>query len=216
MRSSFGAHHGPQADVLLGTGAYQFAGKSYGSSVHAQVVKDTCVACHMSLPKGRYSLSPEVGGHSFRVLGEVHEEELANTSACVSCHKGIKQVRGQEIFDLKAKADYDNDGTVEPVQQEVRGLLDIFVNTKGTGLLQTVNPPMFRKDTKATFESLSADWAGSTSGQWSAVQIAALYNYRLILEDRSQGVHNATYTIQVLYDTLEALTGTDTSSRRPK
>jgi len=216
VRSPFGAHHGPQADMIVGTGAYQFPGKTYGSGVHGLVVNNTCVACHMALPQGRYALSPEVGGHSFNVLGEVHENEVANVAACVSCHKDIKQVPGTEIFDIKAKADYDNDGTVEPLQQEVEGLLEVFVNRQGSGLLQKTNPPMYKKDAKGTFASLSADWAGATEGQWTQVQMAALYNYKLVLEDRSLGVHNSVYTIQVLYDTIEALTGTDTSSRRPK
>jgi cytochrome c551/c552 len=216
VRSSWGAHHGPQADVLLGTGAYQYPGKSYGTSPHALIVQDTCVACHMALPTGRYGLSPELGGHSFNIAGEVHENELVNLSACVACHKDMRQIAGTELFGLKAKADYDNDGNVESVQQEIRGLLEVFVNERGTGLLQKTDPPMFKRDAKGTFESVGADWAGAPSGQWTAAQIAALYNYKLILEDRSLGVHNATYTIQVLYDTIESLTGMDTSSRRPR
>jgi hypothetical protein len=45
--------------------------------------------------------------------------------------------------------------------------------------------------------------------------MAALYNYKLIVEDRSRGVHNATYTIQVLYDTLKALDPKYDDSLRP-
>jgi len=35
------------------------------------------------------------------------------------------------------------------------------------------------------------------------------------VEDRSRGVHNATYTIQVLYDTLKALDPKYDDSLRP-
>jgi hypothetical protein len=44
--------------------------------------------------------------------------------------------------------------------------------------------------------------------------MAALYNYKFVLEDRSRGMHNAPYTIQILYDSLKALDpGFDTSAR---
>ncbi|MBA7528418.1 hypothetical protein ES705_20601 [subsurface metagenome] len=39
-------------------------------------------------------------------------------------------------------------------------------------------------------------------------------NYKYVLEDRSLGVHNAAYAIQILYDTIESLDpGFDTSNR---
>jgi hypothetical protein len=217
IRSHFGPHHGPQANVMAGSGAYEFPGKRYSSSVHLNVVEDTCVDCHMALPEGRYSLSPDVGGHSFNVLGEVHEEEKANITGCVACHADIEQVPGTEIFDIKAAADYDNDGTVEPVQAEVQGLLDYFVNANGTGLLQNTNPPMYKRDATATFHDLGSGWANSRNGDWSEAEVAALFNYKLIVEDRSLGVHNTKYTIQVLYDTIEALRpGSGTGARRPR
>jgi hypothetical protein len=217
ISSHFGGHHGPQANMLAGSGAFEFPGRTYSSSVHLRVVKDTCVACHMALPEGRYSLSPNVGGHSFNVLGEVHEEEKANTTGCLACHADIKQVPGQEIFDKTADADYDNDGTIEPLQAEVQGVLDYFVNEKGTGLLQNTNPPMFKKDAKASFHDLGSGWANSRNGDYTEAQVAALFNYKMIVEDRSLGVHNAKYTIQVLYDSIEALRpGSGTSARRPR
>ncbi len=215
IRPTWGAHHGPQADVIKGANAWQFAGKEYSNSPHGSVVKDGCVACHMSLPKGRYSFSPALGGHSFNVLADVHEQEKANNSGCLACHKDLAQVPGTNLFNIKAKADYDHDGAVEPVQKEVQGLLDAFVNEKGTGYLQTINPPMFKKDAKATFLTLSAGWAAPQQGQWSEDQVAALYNYKFFVEDRSLGVHNATYTIEVLYDSLKALDPKWDDSLRP-
>lgn len=215
IRPTWGPHHGPQADVINGTNAWQFAGKEYSSSVHGAVVKDGCVACHMSLPEGRYGFSPSLGGHSFNVVADVHELEKANNSGCVACHTDMAQVPGTNLFNIKAKADYDRDGAVEPLQKEVQGLLDTFVNEKGTGYLQTTNPPMFKKDAKASYPTLSAGWAAPQVGQWSEAQVAALYNYKFILGDRSRGVHNAIYTIEVLYDSLKALDPKWDDSLRP-
>ncbi len=214
VSSHWGAHHGPQSDVVNGTNAWEFPGKRYSSSPHKDVISDGCVSCHMALPDGRYGFSPELGGHSFNIVGEVHEAGKVNLSACAQCHQGVEQVRGTEFFSIKAKADYDHDGTVEPVQMEVQGLLDALVNKNGTGYLQAMNPPMFAKDATATVEGMK--WAGSRSGQWSEEQMAALYNFKLFVEDRSRGVHNATYTIQVLYDTLKALDPRLDDSLRPR
>lgn len=109
--------------------------------MHASVIGDTCNQCHMTLAEGRYGLSAEVGGHSFNVGGEVHHAEKLNTAACVDCHEDIKQVQGKDIFDKKADDDYDNDGTVEPLQAEVEGILEYFVNDRGNGYLQRLSPP---------------------------------------------------------------------------
>jgi hypothetical protein len=205
VSSHWGAHHGPQSDIVNGTNAFQHPDKSYSSSPHKLVIKDGCVSCHMALPEGRYSFSPELGGHSFNIEGEVHEAGKLNVSSCSGCHKDIKQVRGKEIFDIKAKADYDQDGTTEPVQAEVEGLLEAFVNENGTGYLQNLNPPMYNRQ---------GGWAGSKEGSWNVEEMAALYNYKMILEDRSKGVHNTTYVIQILYDSLKALDpGLDDSLR---
>jgi hypothetical protein len=99
---------------------------------------------------------------------------------------------------------------------EVQGLLDALVNENGTGFLQKTNPPMFKRDAKADFHELGSGWAGSRSGSWTEAQMGALWNYKLIVEDRSRGVHNATYTIQVLYDTLKALDPRLDDSLRPR
>lgn len=208
VSSHFGAHHGPQADVISGTNAYENPNKSYSSSPHSIVLKNGCVDCHMYLPEGRYSLSPEVGGHSFNIGGEVHGAEKLNIKACAACHEGIKQVSGEEIFALKAKADYDSDGRVEYFQEEVHGLLELLVNhNNGSGLLQRLNPPMYKAN---------GSWNAVKSGERSLAQMAALWNYKFFEEDRSLGVHNGVYTIQVLMDTIEALDSSFNMSARPR
>jgi len=130
VSSHWGAHHGPQSDIVNGTNAYEYPGKRYSSSPHKDVLPDGCVTCHMSLPEGRYSFSPEVGGHSFNIVGEVHESEKVNVSGCIGCHEGIKQLPGTDMFDIKAKADYDRDGTVE-AGSEGLGLRRVWGNAPG-------------------------------------------------------------------------------------
>jgi len=178
----------------------------------------------MSLPDGRYAFSPEVGGHSFNIGGEVHEAEKLNTSGCIACHAGLAQAVGGSawskaggagviwlekpaVFKIIAKEDFDQDGAKEPVQDEVQGLMDKLVNQSGTGLLQRLSPPFYNA-------------AGAYIGNQSTVtrpieQVAALYNYKFVLEDRSRGVHNATYTFEILYDTISILDPSFNASRRP-
>jgi hypothetical protein len=204
---SWGAHHGPQADMLAGTNAYEFPGKKYSSSVHGALPNANCVTCHMNLPSGRYSLTPSVGGHSFRIAGEVHENHKVNTAGCTTsgCHGSIDQVKGTHFFDKKAAQDYDGDGKLETVQEEVQGLLEKFVNDKGSGLFQTMKEPMY--DQKRKFIN--------TKTQYPVEAVAALYNYKFVLEDRSNGVHNMTYAVQILMDSLKALDKNFDDSKRP-
>lgn len=204
---SWGAHHGPQADMLAGTNAYEFPGKKYASSAHAVLPSANCVTCHMSLPSGRYSLAPSIGGHSFRIAGEVHEEQRVNTAGCTmsGCHGAMEQLAGSHFFNQKAAQDYDGDGKVETVQEEIQGLLERFVNPKGNGVLQTMKEPMY--DAKGKFVN--------TKTRYSLEAAAALYNYKFVLEDGSKGVHNTTYAVQLLMDSLKALEKNFDDSKRP-
>ena len=204
---SWGAHHGPQADMLAGTNAYEFPGKKYSSSVHTALPNATCVTCHMTLPAGRYSLTPSIGGHSFRIAGEVHEERRVNAAGCTNsgCHTEMKQLRNTEFFDKKAAADYDGDGKIESVQEEVIGLLERLINSKGTGLLQTMKEAPY--DAKGKFVNAKTQYPLET--------VAALYNYKFVLEDGSKGIHNTTYAVQLLMDSIKALDKNFDDSTRP-
>ena len=206
--ASWGAHHGPQADMLLGTNAYEFPGKKYSKSVHAMLPKADCVTCHMAQPKGRYSLSPRVGGHSFKVEGEVHEEPKVNVAGCLNsgCHTEMKQVKGKPLFDRKPAADYDGDGKVETIQEEVEGLYERLINNRGSGLLQTMKDPPY--DAKGKFVN--------NKTQYPLEVVAALYNYKFVQEDRSKGIHNTAYAVQILMDSIKALDNSFDDSKRPQ
>ena len=205
---SWGAHHGPQADMLSGTNAYEYPGKKYSSSAHAALPQASCVTCHMTLPNGRYSLSPAIGGHSFRIEGEVHENRVVNTAGCLTsgCHGEMKQVKDMPYVDRKAPADYDGNGKVETIQQEVKGLYERLINKKGSGLLQKLSPPLY--DAKGKFIE-------NNKTQYPLEAVAALYNYKFVVEDGSKGIHNTTYALQLLMDSIKALDKSFDDSKRP-
>jgi hypothetical protein len=204
----WGAHHGPQADMLLGTNAYEFPGRTYSKSPHALLPEANCVTCHMTQPRQRYALMPTIGGHSFRIGGEVHEAPKLNNAGCLSsgCHAEMKQVPGKHLFDRTAAADYDGDGRIETIQEEVQGLLQRIINKQGSGLLQTMKDPLY--DAKGAFIRNKV--------QYPVEVVAALYNYKFVLEDGSRGMHNTKYALQLLMDSIKGLDKSFDDSRRPE
>jgi hypothetical protein len=51
--------------------------------------------------------------------------------------------------------------------------------------------------------------------QYPVEVVAALYNYKFVLEDGSKGVHNTKYAVQLLMDSIKALDKNFDGSRRP-
>lgn len=204
---SWGAHHGPQADMLSGTNAYEFPGKKYSNSAHGVLPGASCVTCHMAQPAGRYSLSPAIGGHSMRLSGEVHERPTANVAGCLNsgCHGEMKQVASKHYYDRSAAADYDGDGKIESVQEEVEGLLDKLISNRGNGLLQTLKDAPY--DAKGRFIN--------SKTQYPIEVVGALYNFKFVGEDGSKGIHNTAYAVQLLMDSIKALDKNFDDSKRP-
>lgn len=202
----WGAHHGPQADMLLGTNAYEFPGKKYSNSAHARLPEAQCVTCHMTQPNGRYALMPTIGGHSMRIAGEVHEAPKLNTAGCLGCHDDMKQVPGKHVFSRVAAADWDGDGKIETVQEEIQGLADRIINKQGTGLLQAMKDPLY--DAKGVFINNKI--------QYPVEIVAALYNWKFVVEDGSRGIHNTKYAVQLLMDSIKALDSGFDDSKRPQ
>jgi formate-dependent nitrite reductase cytochrome c552 subunit len=204
----WGAHHGPHADMLLGVNAYEVPGKTYSKSAHAMLPGATCVTCHMTMPQQRYALMPTIAGHSFRIGAEVHELPKLNNAGCLSsgCHAEMKQVPGKHVFDRQAAADWDGNGKVETIQEEVQGLLDRIINKQGSGLLQTMKDPLY--DAKGAFIR--------NKTQYPVEVVGALYNWKFVKEDGSRGMHNSKYAVQLLMDSVKALDPKFDDSNRPQ
>ncbi len=182
--SSRGAHHGPQADMLIGVSGYTYGQVFGGTSVHAYVVMDTCVACHMKKSDER-----DLGGHSFRNATEDGRELVQGL--CTNCHTGLT------TFDRVAgTADWDGNGRLDGTRSEVRGLLAVLraaIVADVSGV--TVND-------EGLIGVSSGVFAGMTLAQKGAV-----YNHNFVLEDGSMGVHNSGYAVMLLQESYRQLTG---------
>jgi len=75
----YGPHHGPQGQMVAGTGAYEI-GSGYSNSAHSNI-ENTCVACHMAEAYG-----DQAGGHTWNMSYEYHGHDEVNTAGCVECH----------------------------------------------------------------------------------------------------------------------------------
>lgn len=179
----WGPHLGPQADVYTGKGGFEFAGKTYGSSIHA-AFEDGCVRCHMP-PDPQNDNYPN---HSF----------YAQVSVCANCHPGATS------FDLNG------------IQTQTRAALtelQAALNTAGYLTRSETEPYLaLTEDELGTdFEHDETMPLGSSTTVPQATA-GVVWNYFLVARGSGVGVHNPTYALQLLYDSIEQLTGAPPTS----
>lgn len=176
----FPSHHGPQGDMIEGTGGYEMDGFLYRQSTHKTALEDACVGCHMSNPEVHEGY--KIGGHTWNMEDEESGYNLSEK--CVECHQGAEE---SGDFDFMANLDYDYDGDIEGYQTEVNGLLDsLAVLLIAEGVLNDNHRPI---------PQVIAD----------ANVAGALHNYGMIEEDRSHGVHNFKYIVSLLQNSIDYL-----------
>jgi len=90
----WGVHHGPQAEVVGGTGLYEFTGTatiSGGPFIHgmASANPDVCGTCHMAKAYGS-----QAGGHTWNTSYLYHGSSRDNTAGCLTCHSTMDDFHG--------------------------------------------------------------------------------------------------------------------------
>jgi hypothetical protein len=108
--------------------------------------------------------------------------------ACQECHGPV-----QDFIDIIAKQDYDGNGLVQGVQIEVAGLKDLLQETIIVNSSSPANEQLLRDD----FELNIGDITISTLQQREAG-----YNWAYVDFDGSSGVHNTTYAVQLLQQSI--------------
>jgi Cytochrome c7 and related cytochrome c len=143
----WGAHHGPESDMLLGVGGSSDVTGT--PSPHYSTVTDTCVACHMGGDSAVHTFTP-------------------NVANCTKCHADAKN------FDMK--------GAVTALDAKIAAVSSALT---AAGLL----------DAKGVI----------VVGSYPAAKANALWNYLLVTEDKSHGVHNMPYANALMDAALAAL-----------
>ncbi len=215
---SRGAHDSTQTDVLEGKGAYEYAGKTYGGGVHASLIAEKCVGCHMDTRPNTvdangdpavcttnadcdptevcshsHCAEDKLGGHTFNMtwVDPISSTEYQHLSTCNQggCHSGLTEFN--RVIPGSGTGGYDCDDTTTGVQSEIAAMLDSL------------------RDCLIAANSALDDGSGGlkTSGYSTAttVQLQAIWNYFLIKNDGSLGVHNAKFAGQLLRDAYESL-----------
>ena len=209
--SSDGPHHGPQADFLMGVNQHDY-GKPYaGQSVHLDPRDpNSCVDCHMYTPTDRLR-NLQLGGHGMYLSAEVSAALTDVVGVCASCHTG---------FGTSLTGDFESVAAINTRLDDIRANRDLLIGYFGNG---TTN---FSGNGTGPIESLTGN--DVASGEWnkdwvfasatlSQTQSYAFWNFKLFIEDRSQGIHNPYFAHQILYDAVEALgmTPVGTPPNRP-
>jgi hypothetical protein len=186
--SHYGAHHGPQGDMLIGANAPDY-GIVFPTSPHAVAGGNACVDCHMAgeltTPEGEIT---RVGGHSFNMNdadGNDHVE------ACAPCHGNVGNSFKDKKYYVNGNADFDGNGIAEGLQIEVHGLMEYLSE--------------FLPHDENGNVSITEDNADSLD--LTPPIMRGGYVYMWIEEDRSFGIHNPAFTFGLLKAAIEDLGG---------
>jgi hypothetical protein len=192
--SSFGPHNGPVAEILEGVNGYTY-GQVIPSSEHRNAVGDTCVTCHMQTVASGDPAYLQAGGHTFNMTYNVVNNGVTNqvdkTDVCWGCHGQISS------FDIP-RQDYNGDGIIEGVQTEVQHLID---------KLSTLLPnSTYQPDGNYVADGL-VKTSISVKTNWPPSFLQAAWNWQLVNNDSSKGIHNVAYAVGLLKASIANLTG---------
>jgi len=179
--SYFGPHANPQADMLAGKSAYHAVVDSSFEWAHPSHlnVENSCRTCHLHMiPYG------ELG--DFAVTGHKFEPTV---EACQPCHGTIN-----DFDDIKALDDFDGDGIIEGIQSEVDGLVALLEEALVAAGLDTSGGVSIGQALGDTLRS-------------TLQQREAGYNLIFVENDKSHGIHNPHYAVQLLQQSYKYLTG---------
>jgi hypothetical protein len=192
--SRYGPHYSGQMDMFLGSGGYlglDTLGVTGIGTHHG--LEGGCTTCHMQ-PRANslYNASRnepsfyQLPNHSFSMTDTTYAGAVYKpTDICRDCHGEI-----EDFNDIKASWDYDRNGKIEGVQTEVQGLLDKLAAT-------------LPRDTAGNVigsGTLSHSDSVAVNGKLSVV--GGIWNYYFVKNDRSLGVHNTKYAVNLLYSSL--------------
>lgn len=209
--------HAPQGEVVRGRAGHALPGPGpIDASPPHLTVPGGCLGCHVRVrpPEGsdRRGL---VGGHTFAMFHGEREARVENPEACAPCHGPL------ESLSRPARHDYDGDGRVEGIYEEVDGLLErtraaIDAAIARTGITEGGRRAagFAERDecvvlVDAEGQLLGGPDAPVTLPAEEERLYRAIFNYLVVVKDRSHGVHNPVLTVRLLQRTTLRLAPRD-------
>jgi hypothetical protein len=176
--STWGPHESTQGDVLLGKNAAMFNGIPYISGSHSNI-GDLCVKCHMSATTDTGTVTRDkVGGHTWNLHWAATNYD--HVAGCTGCHPGVSN-----FDDFIAPQDFDGNNLIESWQKEVAGCISKLGHTlPHTG-----------------YDSVKWNLIAADSNNVNLRK--AYWNYQLIKNDKSLGIHNPFFAVQVLLTSVQ-------------
>ena len=173
----FGGHHSVQADLLFGQNGYNYGGKVTSTpSIHVNVTENACVTCHMQDRNGQPN-------HEFAMDSAGVKDFVG---ICNQCHSEVTSSFDQKM----ASQDYDGNGKIEPFITEINGLM----------------AKLKAKLPQDSFGNVISSAADTMKIYNRPDLVQGIWNYNLITEDRSNGIHNPAYTVALLQASIGSIT----------
>jgi predicted CXXCH cytochrome family protein len=171
--------------MLEGLNANDF-GYTLSNSNHTTNPSVTCATCHMAAVPTMGPGAGKVGGHTFNVVD--HDSGFENAAnACAGCHTGLDTVNRD------AGGDYDGDGFVLGVQDEVMGLMDsVLAALEAKGAISLGGYPYWDRSAVEPADASVVD--------------QAIWNYEYVKNSGDYGVKNTGYAVGMLQVAYVALT----------
>ncbi len=209
---SFSVHDGNQSNLFAGINGYEYPGKTYTRKwKHSD---NACTDCHMN----QYDPAANTGGHTL----------IPNKAKCAACHGGSDRITivqtainaklvelGEALVAKKlfrkttsssgavsysAVQSHDFYGTLFPTSQTTRKFATALTSANTvsptTGLVIYANTVTMAVD---------ASYATRIGREWKYGELGAAYNYGFISSELSFGVHNPTYAMQILQNSIDYL-----------
>jgi hypothetical protein len=122
-----------------------------------------------------------MGEHTFAMHDPV--DEVDNVDACKPCHII------SSFDEFEADFDYDGDGSIATMRQEIDGLLEAVA---------LLLPPFGEND-------VEVDTTKFPKEIYTPVVLGAAYNHAFVIDDGSRGMHNFAFAANLLKVTLDTL-----------
>ena len=202
-------HYLPASSIRKGSTAhvgYEYPSKVYAGEATNHELAGGCLFCH----------NPGLTQHTF-----LPED---NTTSC-----GLSSCHGVTVPNIKLThlSDYDGDGTVEILGDEIQGIAARLLAALGT---YSAGPPMsqavcyngaaypyFFKDNNGAPDGLcdATESVSANGAKFDAKGLRAAFNYQISQKEPGAWAHNFGYMAQILIDSIEDLGGSLTGLVRP-